>query len=334
VTHQPSTLLPLPVPFRPLLRPLRLAALGFLSVGLAALSPTDARAGVPQASQVQVASPGQAAPPATDPQSGTPPSAAAAQTAPAATQSTQDPDDDRIVPLAEPDYRLVNLATTLRLPSHRMSFDMTHRFTGNLMSRSFADNASNLFGLDDGAAVGLELRYAVARHIEAAVYRTNIDKTIQLYTKIDAIHQHGGTPLSLSAQVSIEGTSNFHTNYQPGLSLILSRAIADRLAIYAEPTWVARTGIIAGLNQGTGFVGVGARARVGRRTYLVAEVSPRFTEYAPGPAEFGFGLEERVGGHVFQLNFTNTTSTTLGQVARGGLPSTLFLGLNLSRKFF
>jgi hypothetical protein len=314
---------------------LRLAWLAFLAVGLVGLSPVGARAGAPQASQAQATTPTPAASPATDPSSGTAPSAAAAQAVPpAATPSPQDSDDDRIVPLAEPDYRLVNLATTLRLPSHRMSFDMTHRFTGNLMSRSFADNASNLFGLDDGSAVGLELRYAVARRIEAAIYRTNIDKTIQLYTKIDAIHQHGGTPFSLSALVSIEGTSNFHTNYQPGLSLILSRAIAGRLAIYAEPTWIARTGIIAGRDQGTGFVGVGARARVGRRTYLVAEVSPRVTGYAPGPAEFGFGLEERVGGHVFQLDFTNTTSTTLGQVARGGLPSTLFLGLNLSRKFF
>ena len=312
-----------------------LTALAFLVVGLVGLSPVEARAGVPQASQGQAASSAPAGLPALDPQSGTPPSAAAAQAAPpAATPNTQDTDDDRIVPLAEPDYRLVNLATTLRLPSHRMSFDMTHRFTGNLMSRSFAENASSLFGLDDGAAVGLELRYAVARRIEAAIYRTNIDKTIQLYTKIDAIHQHGGTPFSLSALVSIEGTSNFHTNYQPGLSLILSRAIAGRLALYAEPSWVARTGIIAGRNQGTGFVGVGARARVGRHTYLVAEVSPRVTGYAPGPAEFGFGLEERVGGHVFQLDFSNTTSTTQGQVARGGLPSTLFLGLNLSRKFF
>ena len=249
-------------------------------------------------------------------------------------QDPQATDDPRIVPLAEPDYRLVNLATTLRLPTHRMSFDMTHRFTGNLMGRSFADNASNLFGLDDGSAVGLELRYAVAPHVQAALYRTNIDKTIQLYTKIDVIHQNAGTPFSLAALVSIEGASNFHTNYQPGLSLILSRAIASRLAIYVEPTFVGRTGLPAGRNQGTGFVGVGVRTRVHQRTYLVAEWSPRVTGYAPGPAEFGFGLEERVGGHVFQLDFTNTTSTTLGQVARGGLPSTLFLGLNLSRKFF
>ena len=174
----------------------------------------------------------------------------------------------------------------------------------------------------------------MARHVEAAIYRTNIEKTIQFYTKIDAVHQHAGVPLSVSAVVSVEGTNNFHTNYQPGISIVLERSIATRLAVYAEPTYVGRTGIEAGQDQGTAFVGIGARARVRPHMYLVAEVSPRVSGYAPGKPEFGFGLEERVGGHVFQLNFTNTSSTTLGQVARGGFPNTLFLGFNLSRKFF
>ena len=109
------------------------------------------------------------------------------------------------------------------MPRHGASFELTHRFNGNLRQGSFADNASNLFGLDQGAAIGLEFRYAVARHVEAAIYRTNIEKTIQFYTKIDAIHQHAGTPFSVSAVVSVEGTDNFHTNYQPGISIVVER---------------------------------------------------------------------------------------------------------------
>jgi hypothetical protein len=266
---------------------------------------------------------------------------ASAQTAVAATPATtqasdpaQQPDDERLPSATEPDYRVVNLPTTLRLPVHGGSFALTHRFNGNLRAGSFSENASNLFGLDQGAAVGFEFRYAVARHVEAAVYRTNINKTIQFYTKIDAIHQHAGTPFSLSAVVSVEGNDNFHNDYQPGIAIVISRSIGSRLALYADPTFVARTGIQAEVNQGTTFIGLGARARVRQRMYLVAEVSPRLSGYAPGPPEFGFGLEERVGGHVFQLNFTNTSSTTLGQVARGGFPRTLFLGFNLTRKFF
>ena len=215
---------------------LPLAALGLLTVGLAGLSPVDARADVPQVSQTS--------PPASDPQSAQPQSASQTTTAgDPATQSaaTQEPDDDRLPSATEPDYRLVNLATTLRLPSHRMSFELTHRFDSNLMQGTFAENASNLFGLDQGAAIGLELRYAIARHVEVVFYRTNLEKTIQLSSKIDLVHQHAGTPFGVSALLSIEGTNNFHTNYQPGVSIVVSRAVATRLALYVEPTWVNRT---------------------------------------------------------------------------------------------
>ena len=48
-----------------------------------------------------------------------------------------------------------------------------------------------------------------------------------------------------------------------------------------------------------------------------------------------FGFEQRAGGHVFQLNFSNGFGTTLAQVARGGTAKDdWYLGFNLSRKFF
>jgi hypothetical protein len=46
-------------------------------------------------------------------------------------------------------------------------------------------------------------------------------------------------------------------------------------------------------------------------------------------------IEKRVGGHVFQLNFSNSFATTMGQIARGGAASEdWYLGFNISRKFF
>jgi hypothetical protein len=37
---------------------------------------------------------------------------------------------------------------------------------------------------------------------------------------------------------------------------------------------------------------------------------------------------------VFSLTFTNTFATTFAQLARGGAANTLYLGFNLSRKFY
>jgi hypothetical protein len=83
----------------------------------------------------------------------------------------------------------------------------------------------------------------------------------------------------------------------------------------------------------TTFLGIGGRAHVRPAMYLVAEVSPRLGGYVTGQPEYSFGVEGRVGGHVFQLNFSNTVGTTFLQTARGGAPS-LFLGFNLARKFY
>src|SRR5689334_15295696 len=87
-----------------------------------------------------------------------------------AAQSNASTDDDADPVLAEPDFRVLNLPSTLRLPVHGSNFQLTHRFNGNLRQGSFTDNASNLFGLDQGAAVGFEYRFGIARHLQAAVY--------------------------------------------------------------------------------------------------------------------------------------------------------------------
>jgi hypothetical protein len=243
-------------------------------------------------------------------------------------------DDDTALVLAEPDFRVLNLPSTLRLPRHGSSFQLTHRFNGNLRQGSFDGNASNLFGLDQGAAVGFEYRFGIARHLQAAVYRTAIDKALQLYGKYDAIRQRTSFPVSLSALVSVEGSDNFQEHYSPALGLVASHMVRDRLAVYATPVWVHNTASILNVDRDTFFVGIGGRVRVSRSVYVVAEVAPRAAGYRPDKAAYGFAIEKRAGGHLFQLNFNNGQGTTLGQLARGGFADSLYLGFNLARKFF
>jgi hypothetical protein len=89
-----------------------------------------------------------------------------------------------------------------------------------------------------------------------------------------------------------------------------------------------------GVMRDTGIVGVGGSVRVRPALYLTAEVSPRLGGYVIGDAEYGFGVQMRVGGHVFDLTFTNGQGTTFAQMARGGNPDSLYFGFNLARKFF
>ena len=243
-------------------------------------------------------------------------------------------DDDSAPVLAEPDFRVLNLPSTLRLPRHASNFQLTHRFNGNLRRGSLGGNAGNLFGLDQGAAVGFEYRFGVARHLQAAVYRTAIDKAFQFYGKYDGVRQGGAIPVSLSALVSVEGADNFQERYSPALGVVVSHMAGDRLAVYATPVWVHNTAALLGVDRDTVFVGVGGRVRIGGSVYVVAEVAPRIGGYQPDEPAYGFGIEKRAGGHLFQLNFNNGQGTTFGQLARGGSPNSLYLGFNLARKFF
>jgi uncharacterized beta barrel domain-containing protein DUF5777 len=243
-------------------------------------------------------------------------------------------DDDSAPVLAEPDFRVLNLPSTLRLPRHGSNFQLTHRFNGNLREGSLGGNAGSLFGLDQGAAVGFEYRFGIARHLQAAAYRTAIDKTFQFYGKYDAVRQGASIPVSLSALISVEGADNFQERYSPAVGLVVSRMAADRLALYATPVWVHNTAALLNVDRDTVLVGIGGRVRVSSTVYVVAEVAPRTSGYRPDKAAYGFALEKRAGGHMFQLNFNNGQGTTLGQIARGGFPDSLYLGFNLARKFF
>lgn len=250
-----------------------------------------------------------------------------------ASATVQDDGDETLKP-AEPDFRLINLPTTLRLPRYRSNFQLTHRFNGNLRRGTFGEQASSLFGIDEGAVIGLEYRFAIARHLEAAVYRTSFDKTFQFYGKYDALAQGRSSPLGVSGLLSVEGANNFKERRAPAVGAVVSRSIDDRAAVYASPIWVHHSAAAAGLDQDTFFLGLGSRLRLLPTVYAVAEVSPRLSGYRPGTAEFAFGIEKRAGGHMFQLDVGNSQASTFGQVARGGFPQSLYLGFNLARKFF
>jgi len=251
--------------------------------------------------------------------------------APAATGSEDD--DAKLRPL-EPDFSLVNLPTTLPLPVHAGNFHLTHRFNENLRHDSFGTQASNLFGLDQGATIQFEYRFGVMKHLEAIASRTNVDRDVQFGAKYDAFHQSASNPIGLSAIVSVEGGNNFQDRHAPALGAVVSRTLAGAAAVYVTPVWAHNTFPGTGIMRDTFYVGLGARVQIVPALYLVGEVTPRAGGFAPGDPEFAFSLEKRVGAHLFSVTFANTAATTYGQIARGGNPESLYLGFNLARKFF
>jgi Membrane bound beta barrel domain (DUF5777) len=254
-------------------------------------------------------------------------------------------DDPAALKLAVPDFALIGLPTTLRLPRFGSSFRVTHRFTRPLNDSDFSDVLDDFFGIDSGAQIGLEYRFGIIPNGQIGIHRTS-NRTIEFFAQYAAVRQGTKVPLDVSVLGTIEGTNNFHddtsggvvSSHSPALGAIISRTVGDVAAFYVEPFWVNNSNPDPSAlvdHNDTFMVGLGARIRVRPTVYLVGEYAPRASGYKPGVDHGSFGIEKRAGGHLFQLNFSDAFGTTLAQIARGGSSENNWtLGFNISRKFF
>jgi Membrane bound beta barrel domain (DUF5777) len=261
--------------------------------------------------------------------------AAVTATTAATTADVQDDDPDKDVNLAQPDFTLVALPTTLRLPKLGSAFRISHRFGRPLGEGSFSDLVQDAFGFDSGATIGFEYRFGILKATQVVLHRTN-NRTIQFMLQREVVAQTDDFPLGITVVGSAEGTNNFKDSYSPAVGVLLSREVNDRAALYVEPFWVNNTNPLPKDlvdDNDAIMVGLGARVRLGATVYGVFEATPRVTGFDPGKTQIGFGLEKRAGGHSFQLNVGNGFGTTFGQIARGGTDD-WYLGFNISRKFY
>jgi hypothetical protein len=243
---------------------------------------------------------------------------------------------DRAVDPSEPDFTLIGLPTTLRMPKFASAFRVTHRFTRSLGQGNFGDLVADGFGTDGGAQIGLEYRFGILSGTQLGVHRTS-DKTIQFFGQHQLVRQGGKMPVSIDAIGTIEGLNNFQESYSPAIGAVVSTKLGRHGAIYAQPIWVNNTNSLPSEvvdDNDTFIVGVGTRLRILSKLYVVAEVAPR-VGYDPGIMYGSFAVEMRAGGHSFQINFSDGFGTTMAQMARGGYEKDdWYLGFNISRKFF
>ena len=276
------------------------------------------------ASEAEPAAPPKKAAPATT----TPPADTAAAEA-------QDDDPDLDVNRAQPDFTLVSLPTSLRLPARKSAFRITHRFGRPLGQGSFTDLVEDGFGLDSGANIGFEYRFGILKATQVVFHRTN-NRTIQFMLQREIKSQSDDFPVGLTVFGTAEGTNNLRDSYSPAIGIIVSREFTDRAAVYVEPVWVNNTNPLPQDlvdDNNAMLVGLGARLRLTAGVYGVVEITPRVAGYDPGKTQVGVGIEKRAGGHSFQINVGNGFGTTFAQIARGGTDD-WYLGFNISRKFY
>jgi|SRR5687768_4550796 len=263
---------------------------------------------------------------------------------PTPAQEPERNDPDVVVNPMQPEFTLLALPTTLRMPAGKWAFRVTHRFTRDLGQGDVGDLFSNLFGIDGGAQIGLEVRYGLLPGTQVGVHRTS-DRTIQLFAQHNILSERPATgetppgrrggPFGMDVIATLEGWDNLSENHQGAVGLVLSKNAGRIAALYLEPMMVFEPASSDVGDQHTFMLGVGGRVRLGRTMYLMGEYVPRLAGYKPFADQISFGFESRAGGHLFQLNVGNGFGTTLGQLAQGtGDYDRWYLGFSIARKFF
>jgi uncharacterized beta barrel domain-containing protein DUF5777 len=265
------------------------------------------------------------------------PALAASTPAPAAAQATPEEDPDLDIDPLQADFTVITMPTTLRMPRGKSAFRVTHRFTQSLGEGDFGFQLENFFGIDAGAAIGLEYRFGLMRGTHVGIRRTN-DRTIEFQAEYNLLQERDAKPVGMSVFASIDGTNNFRDSYTPGIGVVISRSLDRFGTVYLEPVWVNNTNPLPSDvvdDNDTVLIGVGTRLRIRPSVYLVGEIIPRVTGFDPGVNLATFGIEKLIGLHVFALDFSNGFGTTTGQVARGGTSNDdWYMGFSISRKFF
>ena len=253
-------------------------------------------------------------------------------------QAAGDPDPSLQLDPVEPEFTLGALPTSLRMPSGKFAFRMTHRFARPIASGDAGDFFADLFGFDSAARIGLEVRYGVRPGTQVTFHRTN-DRSIQFFGQQRVLTASGPAALSVDAIGAVEGGDNFSEAFAGAVGAILSRRLGGRGVLYLQPIGVFNANPDAdanGQSDHTMLLGIGGRLRLGQsRVYLVIEAAPQVAGYNLGVDHVSVGIEKRAGGHMFQFTVANSLGTTLRQIARGGVNSDdWYVGFNLTRRFF
>ena len=217
---------------------------------------------------------------------------------PLSAQTQDDPDLD--INFAQPDFTLVSLPTTLRLPKFKSAFRVTHRFTRPLGDGDFGDLARiSSASTPARRSASIPLRPHAGQQV--GIHRTT-DRTIEFFAQYEVVAAGNWLPVAISALATMDGTDNFTDSYSPGSRRLISRTLGEHGALYLEPIWVNNTNRLPSEvveDNDTFMVGMGARIRVRPdRSYLRSRAHRACSGNLTGVGPDQLGLEKRAGGNM------------------------------------
>jgi len=244
--------------------------------------------------------------------------------------------------------KIINLHTVERVAAGNLEMRISHRF-GRIDGGAYT-----LWGIDQ-ATIRIGLDYGVSDKLAIGFGRNSYKKIYDGFFKYSVTKQKkNGFPISVVAISSIAikslrfsdpGRDNyFRSRLSYVHQLVLARKFTSRLSLEVVPSWVHFNLVSSALDQSDiPVLAAGGRMKVSKRVSINAEYGYRIqlNDDAANINDFydsfSVGVDIETGGHVFQLQFTNSLpmfemgflAQTNDRWSEGGI----HFGFNITREF-
>ena len=244
--------------------------------------------------------------------------------------------------------KIINLHTVERVAAGNLEVRISHRF-GRIDGGAYT-----LWGIDQ-ATIRIGLDYGVSDKLAIGFGRNSYKKIYDGFFKYSVTKQKkNGFPISVVAISSIAikslrfsdpGRDNyFRSRLSYVHQLVLARKFTSRLSLEVVPSWVHFNLVSSASDQSDiPVLAAGGRMKVSKRVSINAEYGYRIqlNDDAANINDFydsfSVGVDIETGGHVFQLQFTNSLpmfemgflAQTNDRWSEGGI----HFGFNITREF-
>lgn len=240
--------------------------------------------------------------------------------------------------------RLVNGHTIENVGKGILDFKISHRF-GRLNQGAY-----DLFGLDN-ASMRMGLDYGISDRLMVGFGRSTFEKQFDAFLKYKIRRQTTGEhamPISLSyvftgmlktlKEPDPAVKWSFSDRLYYAHQLIIARKFSEATAIQLMPTIIHYNYVPQSNDPNDLFsIGIAGRQRLSKRVHLTSEYYHQINQLSGYYNSLSFGFDIETGGHVFQLQLTNSTgmtertfiTETTGRWGKGDI----HFGFNISRVF-
>ncbi len=262
------------------------------------------------------------------------------------------------------DTRIINTQSVEMLAPRRLDVRIVHRF-GDMLGAT--GGWPTFYGLENAADVLFGFDYGVTPHFMMGLYRTkgagDRRQLLNLNFKTRLARQRHGMPFTLAATATasmstmsrVEGSSSvssfpeFSHRFAFSGQLLVARKLSDGFALQLTASAVHRN-LVAHYDDNTTFAaGLATRIQLTKVLALIADLqvplngnqSPFTADKHPDAPDYhlplGIGLEIETGGHVFQVNLTNSAGIMetdfLPETTQSWAEGQFRLGFTISRLF-